>query len=223
MNTKNNTLPELIEAIERAQNEKPLFNSALQKLINLSEEELDNFLKGKMASKATASVLRLISGDSDLILKSLDGRRLICDAGETFKQLVDPDFIKWGINKSGISTPTTSIQVHEMMSRGTSMDIFCSLPGNWSQKWFSQNQVIEFCEVFPDWLRKNGNGTFFLIKKDENKPINENKPEENLAMAGVYVYAGGLRIGADQLGGRNVWYGEYNYRVVSPKLITTLS
>lgn len=221
MDTVNNVEFRFIKAmiIKKIKNGESLFNKALQKLVDFTEEELDDFLKKKIVSGATGNILRLISGDSNIILDPLDGSRLIYNAEETFKQFIDPDFIKWGINKSGIPTSKTPIQVHEMMSKGTAMDIFCSLPGDWNQKWVSQNQVIEFCEVFPDWLRKNGNGTFFLIKKDEDRPINKNKPEENLAMAGVYVYSGGLRIGADQLRNSNVWYGEYNYRVISPKLI----
>lgn len=224
MDTANNVKVRLIKAmiIERAKNEKSLFNKALQRLVNCTEEELDDFLKRKITPKVAGDILRLISGDSDLRLKALDGSRLIYKAEQTFVQCIDQDFVKWGANSIGIPTPETLIQVHEMINRGTTMDIFSALPGSWNDKWLSQNQVIEFCEVYPDWLRQNGNGTFFLIKKDENKPISLIKPENDFIVAGVYVYSGGLRIGADQLGGHNVWHGEYHYRVVSPKLMVSI-
>jgi len=205
-------------AIERVKNENSLFGSALKKLVNSTEEELDDFLKRKI-EKQINSILRLISGGSTLTLKALDGSRLICKAKKTFKSFLDADFVNWGINKPGITTPETPISVHEMIANDTFLDIFRSLPGTWNQKWLSQNQVIEFCESLPDWLRQDGNATFFLVKKDENKPIDENSPEDNLVVVGVGVLSDGLYVVVDRLGGDHVWDGEYRLRVVSPQLI----
>lgn len=220
MNAQNNTGLGLIKTtIERVQNEKSLFNSALKKLINSTEEELDNFLKMKIKLKPQQGILLLISGGKSLKLKALDGSRRICKSKKTFKSFIDGDFENWGINKKGVATPETPVQVHEMVGDGTFVDIFRSLPGTWNQKWVSQDQVIEFCESLPDWLRQEGYGTFFLVRKDENKPIDETKPEENLVVALVYVSSDGLLVYVGRLERGDVWSAEYRLRVVSPQLV----
>ena len=219
MEKQDNTGLGLIKTtIERVQNEGSLFSSALKKLVNSTEEELDDFLKRKI-EKQTNGILRLISGGQTLALKALDGDRLICKAETTFKSFLDEDFVKGGINKPGVATPETPVLVREIVSNSKFVDIFGSLPGTWNQKWVSQNQVIEFCEKLPDWLKQGGKATFFLIKKDENSAINENNPEDNLAVIRVRVLSDGLRVYVYRLGHRGVWIGEYRHRVVSPQLI----
>lgn len=178
-------------------------------------------IKKRQSSKQP--ILNLISGGHSLVLKALDGKRLICKSGKTFRSGIDGDFVKWGIAKPGIATPATPAQVHEMVGNGTFMDIFRSLPGTWNQKWLSQNQVIEFCETLPDWLRQNGNATFFLVKKDESKPINEDKPEDNLVVVRVRVYSVGLAVRVYQLGLDFVWNAESRHRVVSPQLVPSVA
>lgn len=210
--------------IERVKNENSLFGSALKKLVNSTEEELDDFLKrqiekNEVKPKTNEGILRLISGGQTLTLKALDGSRLICKAKKTFKSFLNADFVNWEINKPGIATPETTIDVHAMIANGTFLDIFRSLPGTWNQKCLSQDQVIEFCESLHDWLRQGGNATFFLIKKDENKPIDENNPEDNLVVVRVRVYPGGLYVRVYRLGHDGVWYGGDRHRVVSPQLI----
>jgi len=93
--------------------------------------------------------LCLISSGQDLILKALDGRRLICESEEIFGSFISKNYISWGINKPGLATPETPVQVHEIIGDGTFLDIFQALPGTWDQKWLSQDQVIEFCERLP--------------------------------------------------------------------------
>ena len=145
MNTTDNTGLGLIKAtIERVQNEKSLFSSALKKLVNSTEEELDDFMKRKITAKVTEGILRLISDNSTLTIKALDGSRLIYNAKDTFKSGIDGDFVNWGVNNPGIATPAALVQVHEMIGDGKLMNIFTSLPGTWNQKWLSQNQFIDF-------------------------------------------------------------------------------
>ena len=219
MNTNDNTGLGLIKAaIERVQNEKSLFNGALKKLVNSTEEELDAFLKMRLEIKPQQGILRLISEGKTLKLKALDGSRRICESKKTFRSFIDADFENWGIDKKGVATPETFVQVHEMFMNGTFMDMFLSIPGTWRDKYFSQDQVIEFCESLPDWLSQEGHATFFLIKKDENKPIDETKPEENLAVVYVRVRSDGLYVDVVCLEYDVVWGGRYRLRVVSPQL-----
>jgi hypothetical protein len=165
------------------------------------------------------SILRLISGGHVLTLKALDGKRLIYKAKKTFPSYLDSDFVNWGINKPGLATAETPVQVREIVQDGTFMDIFSALPGNWNQKWVSQNQVIEFCETLSEWLRQEGNATLFLVKKDENKPIDENNPKDNLVVVLVFVPSDGLIVYVYRLGRGGVWDGKCLSRVVSPQLL----
>jgi len=202
----------------------PLSKNDAQWVIQNAGEAIKLFVnaivnRAKSESTTPKPLLSLISGGSTLTLKALRGKRLIYKAKNTFKSFPVADFVNWGINKPDIATPETTINVHEMVANGTFLDIFRSLPGTWNQKWLSQDQVIEFCESLPDWLRQSGNATFFLIKKDENKPIDENNPEDNLVVVLVHVCSDGLVVSVSRLERAYVWDGGGRRRVVSPQLM----
>jgi len=163
-------------------------------------------------------IIRLISGGHALKLKASDGSHLICEAKDVFKSFIDPDFVDWGMIKPGVSTPEILVEVHEMVSNGTFMDIFSALPGTWGQKWLPQDKVVNFCYTFPNWLRQEGFATFFLVKKDENRPIDEKKTGDNLVVVNVNVSDDGLFVHVNRLENANVWYGGPCHRVVSPQL-----
>jgi len=59
----------------------------------------------------------------------------------------------------------------------------------------------------------------FLVKKDENKPVDEANPQDNLVVVRVRVRSGGLDVYVLRLGHGYVWNGECRHRVVSPQLI----
>ncbi|MFA5163381.1 MAG: hypothetical protein WC441_02515 [Patescibacteria group bacterium] len=225
-------------AIERVRKEGSMFGSALKKLVNSTEEELNDFLKRKIekaveAKPATASgaidettpppILRLISSGEVIKIKALKGRDLIYQAGKVFKSFLDSDFRNWGLTKKGVATPATLVQVHEMVQSAVLLDIFKSLPGTWEQKWLSQSQLIEFCESRTNWLHQGGNATFFLIKKDENQSVDENNPGENLVVAFVFVRSGGLGVVVRRLEDDNVWDADGRRRVVVPQLMPSVS
>lgn len=224
MENQDNTGLGLIKtSIERVQNDKSLFNSALKKLVNSSEEELDDFLKRKIESRVKVSILRLISDRRTLTIKALDGQRLIYNSEKTFKSYIDPNFVDWNLNKTGVATLETPVQVHEMVDNGTFMDIFSPMPGNWNQKWLSQNQVIDFCETMSNWLTQNRHGTMFLVKKDENKPIDEDNPQKNLVVVDMRSFVDGLYVAVSRLEFDGVWRGVCRHRVVSPQFIPLVS
>lgn len=218
METNANTGLGLIKTtIERVQNEKSLFGSALRKLVNSSEEELKDFLERKIEKKING-ILRLISGAEVLTLKASNGSRLIYQSASTFKSNLDVGFVDWGLNKEGIATPETKIQMHEIVANGNFMAIFKSLPGNWNQKWLSQNQIIDFCEQLPDWLQSNGYATFFLCKINELQKVDEKNPQKNLVVVDVRVYADGLGVYVIRLERDRVWRASTLRRVVTPQL-----
>jgi hypothetical protein len=176
-------------------------------------------LCARAISNRQKSILRLISGDHDLKLQASDGSRLIHQAKDTFKADIDSDFANWGINKPGIASAEMSVQVREIIEDCTFVDIFQALPGSWSDKWMPQDKIIDFCETLPTWLRQKGFSTFFLVKKDESRPIDEKKPGDNLAVVGVLVRVDGLSVVVDRLERASVWDGGTRHRVVSPQLM----
>ncbi|MFA5109152.1 MAG: hypothetical protein WC458_01225 [Patescibacteria group bacterium] len=188
---------------------------------------LQDIVEGKFRTsenlEAQPSLLKLISNNENLMIEASDGKAYIYDAKKTFRSFIDEDFKNWGLNKPGIATPETLVKVDEIVSDGKFLDIFRALPGTWNQKWFSQDQVIEFCETFSSWLRREGNTTMFLCKIDENKIIEEDKPQDNLVVVSVRVGSDGLRVYVYRLECVSVWYGEYRHRVVSPQLIPSVT
>ena len=115
--------------------------------------------------------LRVISGNT-LVIKRLDGDRLICEAGDTFPAYVDEYFIQTG-DKRGAATAETPVQVLEIIRNSFPISVFRALPGTWNQKWLSQSQITEFCKTLPEWLLMGNFGTIFLAKEDENEPIDD--------------------------------------------------
>ena len=164
-------------------------------------------------------ILKLISGQEKLIIRALDGRFIIVQAKNIFRANIDPHFIQWRLSKLGIATPEISVEVHEMIKDASFMDIFNSLPGTLEQKWLTQNQVIEFCTIWPDWLRTGGFATMFLCKKDENKPIDEANSQDNLIEVGVREKPEGLSVAVNRFDYTYIWAAKYHRRVVVPIII----
>jgi len=174
------------------------------------------------------SILHLISGDQRLVLESLSGRRLIPEAEDVFRSDIDSYFIRWGLLGPGVATPETQIRVDEAVGESTSFKIISAVSGAWNQKWLSQNQVVDFCEKFRGWLgqsRQRGQlgqseqretVTMFLVKKDENMPIDEEDPQSNLVLVCVTVNPNGLGVCVYQFTIDFACPAEYRYRVVSP-------
>ncbi|HNX11025.1 MAG TPA: hypothetical protein PKI61_02690 [bacterium] len=117
-------------------------------------------------------------------IKALSGQRLICQSPEVFDIGIDSWFNHYGINKPGVATSEAEVIVYRTFGDATSRKFFDSLPGTWNQKWLSQDQVVELCQ---HRTKMNCHNTsFFLIKKDENRPIDEHKPEDNLVVVSVF-------------------------------------
>jgi hypothetical protein len=164
-------------------------------------------------------ILRSISGDEKLTIRALDGRFIIVQAKNIFRANIDPHFIQWRLSKLGIATPEISVRVYEMIKDASFADIFNSLPGTLEQKWLTQNQVIEFCAVWPDWLRSGGFATMFLCKNDESQPIDEANPQNNLMEVGVSAKTDGLSAVVNHFDYTYVWAAKYRRRVVVPVII----
>jgi len=177
----------------------------------LIEKALDNILRGNF--DARLSILKSVT-DSKIVIRALDGNRVICNQAMLFKGDIDPEF---GINFTDncVATPETLIRVSELVEDGTFKDMFLSLPGTWDDKFMTQHQIVEFCEVRRDFLRRGGYSTFFLCKKNESKAINEEDLFDDLVVVDVTIDIGLLNITYHQFDDRN-WDAKNRYRVISP-------
>jgi hypothetical protein len=170
---------------------------------------------------------RLISGGENLVLGAFDGTRTIAKSGNIFNAGIDSDFENWGLNKKGKPTAEMSVEVHEIIKSGTFAQIFGAFfgasPDNMKFREFveqyredlrklcmkSDDQIISFCEKFPEKLRKDGFGTFFL-REDEDAG--------NFFVAFVDVYSGGLYVRVYEFETDHAWNADHRHRVVVPKL-----
>ena len=171
---------------------------------------LFNFFESLLADSVEAkpSILRLISGGEKIMIEALDGKAYISDAKKTFKSFIDPDFKNWGLNQSSPATAETLLDVSEMTSDGTFVQIFAGITPDLDKIVMTQAQIIRFCEKHPTWLRQEGYATFFLTKVGGEYFV-----------VHVRVFDGGLNVRVNRLGLGHVWRGEYRHRVVSPQLI----
>jgi hypothetical protein len=107
--------------------------------------------------------LRLISGTRPLVLGPTDGRETLACATETFRY-IDSNFKHWSCDVVGPPTMESPVQVYEMIRDSTFQEMFGSLGVALDRLILTQAQITQFVKRYPDWLKKGGNGTFFLFK-----------------------------------------------------------
>lgn len=219
MEVSNTGLGLIKATIERAQSQNPLFLSALKKLVNSSEDELNEFLKKKMTIRE--NLLRPLFR-ADEALPDLTGKK-------TFKKMhnVDLQFGAFDLSRQGICTSPTNVSFYELRQAATFEEMFAALPGDWEQKWFSQHQILAICDRFSDLLADKGkSGTFFLTKKDELSPISLDNPQEKAAVVYVVKQArpglvmSGLTFHIFPFNYQGSFLPDHHYRLVTPTPIS---
>ncbi len=118
--------------------------------------------------QVSASILRCISEDAEIVIPATEGKRTIGDAKETFLAGIDADFKNWGANKSCGARLAIPVKVHEMAKDATFSQMFSSLGEEKTKFSFTHDQIITFCEKHRQWLRTDGYGTFFLFESESN-------------------------------------------------------
>ncbi|NCT54488.1 hypothetical protein GW758_00840 [Candidatus Falkowbacteria bacterium] len=161
-----------------------------------------------------SEITRPMSLGKVIEIPSCDGSEKICGDRTTFVSGIDGDFSK--LTSLGINTGPTKIEIYEIVKDGTFYSAFSGLDRNWNRKWLSQHQVISFCKNFSTFLRLGGNCTFILIKKDEQLPVNELNPLENLAPVQIYVRGGSRQIALRELDCDIIWKGKDKNRLIIP-------
>lgn len=160
-----------------------------------------------------SNLLSLLYENEKIVLPALSGNRTIYNSREVFPSYVDEDFKNWDLNKKSKSTPETEVKIYEMVKDATFKDIFTSLSDDLDSLCLTQDQIIDFCVKYPERLRQDGHGTFFLFKK--RRLFRRDK----FFVVDVLVVSDGLRVHVFHLfGGANVWDAGCRRRVVVPKL-----
>ncbi len=158
------------------------------------------------------NLLSLLYENEKIVLPALSGNRTIYGSKEVFPSYVDGDFKNWDLNKKSKSTPETEVKIYEMAKDATFKDIFISLSDDLDSLCLTQDQIIDFCVKYPERLRQDGHGTFFLFKK--RRLFRRDK----FFVVDVDVYSHGLYVSVDHFGNALVWNADYRHRVVVPKL-----
>ncbi len=128
---------------------------------NLSFGEREK-LMGKEPEKVI--ILKLLSGGKKILLDACDGKEIITNAKDVFLSGIYGDLKNWNTNKLGIATKETEVRVHEMLQNANFAQMFGFLETDLDKLCLTQAQIINFCKKHFIWLRKHGQGTFFLFK-----------------------------------------------------------
>lgn len=134
--------------------------------------------------------------------------RTIIEATDVFPAYIDSDFKNWGLERQ--ASPVTIEQdfdVKELTEDMTFAQMF-----NTKTDVMTQEQIVAFCEQYPNELHPDGYATFFLIKDNGNYYVvnADYLPERR-------------EVRVCRLGNVSVWHASDRYRLVVPHGTSTLS
>jgi hypothetical protein len=155
----------------------------------------------------TEGCLRLISGAETLTLDPTDGTEHISGRNDVFTGWIDPDFGNYGCNVIGQPSKVANVQVCEMIKSGDFRKIYGGLGDNLDAMCLTQGQIVLFVTKYPQWLRADGYGTFFLFKV-----------RNEFFVADVDVYSDSLDAGVSRFSHGSVWDADDRPRFVIPQL-----
>jgi hypothetical protein len=107
--------------------------------------------------------LRPVSGSKPLVLNPTDGQETLAGATDIFRY-IDSNFERWNCNMLGAPTKETAVQVYEMVRDSTFQEMFGSFGVAVDRLALTQAQIKQFAKRYPNWLKKDGNGCFFLFE-----------------------------------------------------------
>ena len=165
---------------------------------------------------AVEQCLKYISDCANLAISACDGSETLADASDVFKSGIDSDFKNWGLSKPSKPTGITPVNVHEVAKDADFKEMATCLTADWEKLCLTEHQIKVFCKELSIWLRTDGYGTFFITKKDWEKPATFG----NLFVASVNAYSDGLYVSAGRFEDDSVWDADRQHRLVVPKLET---
>ena len=105
----------------------------------------------------------VIPGAERLVLSQTDGQETLGRAVDIFRY-IDSNFRRWGCDVAGSATDECSVAVYEMAQDSTLQEMFSGFGIPLDQLALTQPQIRQFVLRYPQWLKRGGNGTFFLFK-----------------------------------------------------------
>ncbi len=152
-------------------------------------------------------ILNLISGDKNIVIDATDGTEILAKANDVFNH-IDLDFVAYGADEPGSTTPETLIEIYRIVKNATFTQMFGSLSSDLNTLCFTQAQIKGFVKKHCDWFRADGYGTFFLFKS-----------RNRFFVAHVHVrFDDELRIYVRRFDHPYIWDAEFRHRVVIPQL-----
>ncbi|MDD5084023.1 MAG: hypothetical protein PHT88_03800 [Candidatus Moranbacteria bacterium] len=125
---------------------------SMQEIENLSKPIVTTTVEVSTPKIETEYLHQLFVNET-IAINSTDGMRTIAEANAVFTGYIDPEFVKWGLNKPSKSTKKTKAIVCEMTKDGIFSKIFGSLGRSLDDMCFTQSQIIDFSENHKDKLR----------------------------------------------------------------------
>jgi hypothetical protein len=148
--------------------------------------------------------LLLISGNERLVLNQTDGQDTLVGATDVFRY-IDSNFKNWGCDLGGSPTTEMPVRVYELAMDSSFSQMFSSFGVTLDSLALTQAQIKQFVSRYPGWLKKGGNGTFFLTEA-----------RSEFFVAAVYLFSDGrLGVRIRRLSLARVLRAEKRHRLVS--------
>lgn len=175
----------------------------------LTEQLFEMFSRSRLAKKDSHNpTLHLLSFGTTITIAPCDGTETLAQAKDVFPSGIDSDFKNWNLDKPGIKTGETRVQVHELVKNADFATMFGSLGTDLNKLCLTQHQIRIFCKKHRNWLRPDGDVTFFLFKGNNE-----------FFVAYVGVNSGGLFVNVYRFEHDSVWRVDVRHRVVVPQLV----
>ncbi len=123
--------------------------------------ELKKFLHKEncwIGVEAKKVILKLISGNEQLIIDAADGTEIVAGASEVC------DLCIGGADKQGETAGEIAVDVFEMQKDANFAQMAASLSSNVEDLRLTWAQIVGFARKHSVWLRKDGFATFFIFK-----------------------------------------------------------
>ena len=147
--------------------------------------------------------LRLLSGKQPVLLDPTDGSETLGDAIDVFRY-IDRGLTCENCKLKGPPTPVTAVRIYEMVRDSTLQDLFGGFGLALDSIALTQAQIKQFATYQHDWLKKGGNGTFFLFRIGDDFQV-----------AAVYFFADGrLGLRAREISLERVFRAGKGHRLV---------
>lgn len=150
---------------------------------------LQDIIEGRFYPRmeTSAPILKLLSGEENLLIDSCDGKAILRTAIKTFSSGIN--FGLWEIQGYSKPTEPITVDVYDILGKNTIKEIVNSLTDDLSKVCLTPQQIIQFCDKYPEWLAELPDLdclTLFLFKNNDQFFIADVR-----VRSGLYLYVNG--------------------------------